>query len=238
MRSLLFISLILCYSELLLCQESTVNINYEGKDFFRLKHAWKAQWITHPTETTLDYGVFLFRKTFSLTDVPSEFIIHVSADNRYRLYVNGQYVCYGPAIGDINHYRYETVNISKWLKKGMNCIAAEVVNFGEYRRAAQQTFQTGFILQTYAGELDLNISTGISDWKVKRNYAYTCIPFTSDSLQAYYAAGPGEKINAALYPWGWNETNFNDQDWPAPRKCTVEFAVGRGFLYGPGRSPL
>jgi len=213
-------------------QESQVNINYDGKDFFRLKHAWKAQWITHPTESTLDYGVFLFRNTFSLTYVPSEFIVHVSADNRYRLFVNGQYICYGPAIGDINHYRYETIDISKWLKTGMNSIAAEVVNFGEYRRAAQQTFQTGFILQTDAGGLDLNISTGLSDWKVIRNNAYSCIPFTPDSLKAYYAAGPGEKINANLYPWGWNETGFDDSAWLSPKKCTVEFAVGRGFLYG------
>ena len=232
MRTILILALFLFLLKSGTAQESKVDVNHEGKDFSMLKHAWKAQWITHPTAPTLEYGVFLFRKSFNLENLPSEFVVHVSADNRYRLFVNGQYICYGPALGDINHYRYESINIAKYLKKGANSIAAEVVNFGEYRRAAQQTFQTGFILQTDAGGLDLKLSTGIGEWKVLRNNAYTYIPFTSDSLRSYYAAGPGEKIDAELYPWGWKETNFDDSAWLAPKKCTVEFAVGRGFLYG------
>ncbi len=214
-------------------QESKVHINHEGKDFQKLKHAWKAQWITHPTESTLDYGVFHFRRSFDLAKRPEEFLIHISADNRYRLFVNGTYVTYGPAVGDINHYRYESIDISELLRAGKNVIAAEVVNFGEYRRAAQQTFQTAFILQAESEAIpDLNIDTGTSPWKVMKNSAYTNIPFTSDSLGAYYAAGPGERVDAALYPWGWNKINFDDTHWQDPKPGTVEFAVGRGFLYG------
>ncbi len=214
-------------------QESDVSINHEGKDFQKLKHAWKAQWITHPSESTLDYGVFHFRKNFDLNEVPGTFLIHISADNRYRLYVNGKYLTYGPAIGDIDHYRYESIDIAEFLQTGKNVIAAEVVNFGEYRRAAQQTFQTAFILQAECEKLpDLDINTGSAAWKVRKNQAYTCIPFTSDSLGAYYAAGPGEKVDASLYPWGWKEISFDDSSWRDPKAGTVEFAVGRGFLYG------
>ena len=99
-------------------------------------------------------------------------------------------------------------------------------------RAAQQTFQTGFILQEDSERSNLKINTGNSDWKVIKNKAYECIPFTSDSLHSYYCAGPGEKINADLYPWGWNDAAFDDSGWLTPKKCTVEFAVGRGFLFG------
>jgi alpha-L-rhamnosidase len=216
----------------LFSQESPVDINYEGKDFTKLKHAWKAQWITHPTESTFDYGVFIFRKTFDLDNQPARFIVYISADNRYRLYVNGKYVSYGPALGDLNHYRYETIDIAKYMVRGKNCISAEVINFGEYRRAAQQTFQTAFILQCDESLTGLNINTGLSDWKVIRNKAYECIPFTSDSLGAYYCAGPGEKIDAGQCPWGWKEIGYDDSGWLKPKKATVEFAVGRGFLYG------
>ena len=44
-------------------QESDVKVNHEGKEFTQLKHAWTSQWITHPTESTLDARKFLFRRT-------------------------------------------------------------------------------------------------------------------------------------------------------------------------------
>src|SRR5277367_4140144 len=58
---------------------------------------WKAKWIAHPSAPGNDFGVFHFRKIFSLDENPSSFIINISADNRYRLFVNGVSVCTGPA---------------------------------------------------------------------------------------------------------------------------------------------
>ncbi len=214
-----------------LSQESRVKINYQGKNYTQLKHAWTAQWITHPSASTLDYGVFLFRKNFLLDSLPDSFIIYISADNRYRLYVNGRFVCRGPAEGDLFHWRYEKLNIAPYLKKGKNILAAEVINSGEYRKAAQQTFQTAFILQGDKSNC-VNVNTGNTPWKVIRNKAYHSIPFTPDSLKAYYAAGPGDLVDGIQYPWGWQRPDFDDSDWLLPKKATVEFAVGRGFLYG------
>ena len=34
------------------------------------------------------------------------------------------------------------------------------------------------------------------------------------------------------HPWGWKNVDFDDSDWLEPKLGTVEFAVGRGFLYG------
>ena len=213
-------------------QESKVKINHQGKAFTMLKHAWTAQWITHPKASTLDFGVFHFRRNFTLDLAPEKLIVHISADNRYRFFVNGQYVCDGPARGDINHWRYETVDIAQYLKVGKNTLAVEVVNFGEFRHAAQQSFQTAFILQGPEGFLpDLNTSKN-SEWKVTKNKGYDFIPFVSDSVGGYYAAGPGDIMDANQYPWGWNQTQYNDSQWFPPRAAMVEFAVGRGFLFG------
>lgn len=225
-----FIILIIFFAPLLIAQESNVKINYEGKEFTKLKHAWTAQWITHPYESTLDYGVFLFRKKFTLDKIYEKFIIYISADNVFKLFVNGEFILRGPARGDINNWRYETIDISKYLKIGENVIASEVVNFGEFRHGAQQTFQTAFILQSDT-EIDLNTNKN-SGWKVAKNYAYHFIPFTSDSLGGYYVAGPGDKIDFTKYPINWNHIDFDDSDWSNPRSATVEFAVGRGFLFG------
>ena len=42
-----------------------------------------------PGEPANVYGVYHMRKTFELDEVPSRFIVHVTADNRYKLYLNG-----------------------------------------------------------------------------------------------------------------------------------------------------
>ncbi|MCK5781955.1 MAG: alpha-L-rhamnosidase N-terminal domain-containing protein [Flavobacteriales bacterium] len=211
--------------------ESRVTINGSGKDIDLLKYTWKAQWITHPSESTLDYGVFLFRHDFNLEAEIEEFNIFVSADNRYRLFVNGERVSYGPSIGDPSHQRYETVDISKQLKVGENVIAAEVVNFGEYKNVSQVSVQTAFILQGDRNS-KLDINTGSADWKVVKNKAITAINITSEMMEAYYAAGPCDRIDAKEYPWGWNELNFNSENWLKPKSAITEFAAGRGFIYG------
>ena len=52
-----------------------------------------------PGEPANVYGVYHMRKTFELDEVPSRFIVHVTADNRYKLYLNGRFVSLGPARG-------------------------------------------------------------------------------------------------------------------------------------------
>lgn len=73
-----------------------------------LAQSWKAQWIAHPDGPRREFGVFHFRKTFTLAAAPSHFVIHASGDNRYELFVNGVRVLEGPARGDLMHWRYET----------------------------------------------------------------------------------------------------------------------------------
>jgi hypothetical protein len=58
---------------------------------------WNARWISCPGVPLRAYGVYHFRKTLELADKPEHFIIHVSADNSYILYVNGTEIGRGPA---------------------------------------------------------------------------------------------------------------------------------------------
>ena len=46
---------------------------------------WNASWIEAPNVPGTTYGVYYFRKSIDLTVKPATFIIHVSADNRYKL---------------------------------------------------------------------------------------------------------------------------------------------------------
>src|SRR5436190_3258358 len=112
-----------------------------------LHKKWDAYWIAVPNTAPHNYGVYHFRKKIPLDQKPSSFIIHVSTDNRYKLYVNDTLISFGPARSDIYNWNYETVDIAQYLQQGNNILAAIVWNFGEERQEAQISWQTAFILQ-------------------------------------------------------------------------------------------
>src|ERR1035437_7687145 len=178
-----------------------------------VNHAWHAQWITHPEGPRREFGVFHFRKTFTVDTVPQHFVIHVSGDNRYELLVNGKRVLAGPARGDLNYWRYETLDIAPYLAAGKNLLAAVVWNFAEVAPLAQITSETGLIVQgdTRAEEV---VNTGDS-WKVYKSRAVKPIPMDERTLGNFVAVGPGEQVDAAQYPWGWETAGFDDSGWVA-----------------------
>jgi hypothetical protein len=50
--------------------------------------------------------------------VPSRYVVHVSADQRFVLHVNGRRVGSGPSRGDILFWRFETFDLAPFLKPG------------------------------------------------------------------------------------------------------------------------
>ena len=51
---------------------------------------WPASWIASPNVPGGVPGVFHFRREISLSSVPAHFWVHLSADNRFLLHVNGK----------------------------------------------------------------------------------------------------------------------------------------------------
>jgi alpha-L-rhamnosidase len=192
-----------------------------GQDL--LRRTWTAKWIAAAGAPPNDYGVYHFRRTVNLPAKPERFLVHASGDNRYQLFVNGARVAFGPARGDLFHWRYETLDVAAHLKPGPNVFAAIVWNFGEMAPEAQVTLQTGFLLQGDSAA-ERAIDTGTT-WKSLRNAAYSPIEFTSGQMHGYYVAGPGDRVAAARYPWGWETEAFDDPAWPAAAVLGV--AAGR-----------
>lgn len=202
---------------------------------------WNAQWITHPTESALNYGVFQFRKSFDLTAVPAEFIIHISADNRYRLFVNGQAVCFGPARCDLGHWFYESIDIAPFLKQGKNLLAAIVWNFGEDKPWAQFTLKTALIVQGNSAAEQIVNTNG--SWNVFKNKAY--MPAAADAketLGQFIVVGPCDRVDGSQYPWNWENIAFNDESWSKAKTIDVGHPRGVGtdinWVLTPRRIPM
>jgi alpha-L-rhamnosidase len=186
---------------------------------------WSARWITAPGATRTEFGVYHFRRGLTLPAKPSSFVVHVSGDNRYQLFVNGVRVSEGPARGDTHHWAYETVDLAPQLKAGQNILAAVVWNFGPDAPLAQNTNETGFLLQ--GDNAPERVADTGAQWKAAIDQAYTPIPVRMGrDVSGYYVVGPGERVDAAKYPWGWETAAFDDSAWAAAR--VIEQAAPRG----------
>ncbi|MDR1161051.1 MAG: alpha-L-rhamnosidase N-terminal domain-containing protein [Tannerellaceae bacterium] len=175
---------------------------------------WGARWIALPGEPANVFGVYHFRKSFELEKAPETFIIHVSADNRYKLYINGTFVSLGPARCDIYNWNFETVDLSPWLKEGKNTLAAVVWNYAEKKPVAQISFnQTGFILQ---GNTDAEgVVNTDTTWLCTKNKGYSS--WEKGAVLGYFVVGPGELLDSAAYPWGWELPEYDDSAWVKAR---------------------
>jgi alpha-L-rhamnosidase len=199
---------------------------------------WKAVWITGPGENIniwsaippdelTQYEVLKFRKSFDLPNKPASFVVHVSADNRYKLYVNGTLVSLGPARGDLTHWNYETVDIAQYLNAGKNAIAALVWNEGAARPEAQISLMTAFILQ---GKSDTEsvVNTDAS-WKVMRDEGY--VPMRPRT-HGYYVTGQDEFITMSKTIKGYEVAGYDDTNWKKPR--TMHQGIPKGvFTFAP-----
>jgi alpha-L-rhamnosidase len=173
-----------------------------------LSKPWTAKWISYPDNSNSEYGVYLFRKDFFIHTKPDKFIVHVSADNRYKLYVNGVYVCNGSARSYLYKWNFESIDISSFLHAGKNTISSVIWNFAEQRPVAQISGQTGFIIQ---GNTKVeSIINSDTSWVVFKDIAYKPLPV---NIHQYYVVGPGEEFKCEKHPWKWMDMDFNTSGW-------------------------
>lgn len=185
---------------------------------------WTATWITLADADAEAAGMYLFRKSFDLDTAPSEFKIRISADNRYKLYVNGTLSSVGPNWGDIKHWNYQTVDISSHLKPGKNTIAVQVWNEADLRAVAQFSFKTALIVQGESAMAKV-IDTDKS-WKVLEDTSYTPL---KQYIRGYYAAGAGDFMDMNKAVGNWKSQDFDDSAWINADTVFESVAQGFGF---------
>ena len=129
-------------------------------------------WIKENRPDDGQTGVYYFRKILSLAEKPEKAVVKISADSRYRFFVNGQSVAFGPCKGDGEVWYYEEVDLAPWLQAGENCLAAVVVHFSPLSRGNVSVWRTatpGFYLNgkivSTGDEQDLKVD---ATWRAVR----------------------------------------------------------------------
>ncbi len=205
-----------------------------------LQKQWNAYWITVPGEQPNAYCVYLFRKNIDLPAKPASFVIHVSADNHYKLFVNEKLVSLGPARGDLTHWNFETVDIAPFLQAGKNIVAAQVWNEAGWRPEAQISLRTGFIIQG-ATDAEQMLNTN-NEWKCIKDSSYKPIKV---SLATYYVSGPGEQIDMNIHIRNWDKNDYNESVWKkaqnifrgSPKNIQGPYGTPEGWLLVPSGIP-
>jgi len=181
-------------------------------------------WITHPEfagKAGAKPVTLQFRRDLVLKAVPRTVMIKVSADSRFRLYVNGRGVAQGPARGDLQHWRYATINLAPFLAKGRNRIAAEVWNDGAVGAAAQVSNRTAFLISA-ADKAGALIETG-RQWRTRVDPSHSVssgfVQFYSqlkDFKNHYYSASPPETLDGTKRDWNWLTAESGPTGWVQP----------------------
>ncbi len=165
-----------------------------------------AKWIWYPSERTLQNSVFMFRKSFHLERVPSSAKGWILADSRYKLYVNGEYVQFGPAPFDPRQPEADPVDITPFLRSGENVIGAEILYYG-IGEGTWPIGKPGFIVN-----IGLDYSEDIltdDSWMVSLAESWRPGQYKRWYLRAFQ-----EEFDARKYPYGWKNSEFDlNEDW-------------------------
>ena len=99
----------------------------------------------------------------------------VSADSRYRLFVNGRRVQWGPAPCDPRSYEADPLDLTRWLVPGRNVIGVEVLYYG-HGDGTWPFGKPGFLMALRVEEPGGRVSEILSDetWRVCLDRAHRC----------------------------------------------------------------
>jgi alpha-L-rhamnosidase len=217
----------------LFCVCATMGLSIIGAQQQSQPALGKAQWITSASGPQRDLAILHFRKTVGLPAQPAHFIVNVSADNQFLLYVNGERVGSGPSRSDLAHWRYETYDLAPFLRKGSNVIAATVWNFATHAAVAQMTDRIGFLM--HGNSEQERLADTDSTWEAEVETGISVL--ASNPPGSYYAAEPGMVMDGCKFDWYWAIGSSEHGDsWS--KAVPISRAALRGERDGPNNWQL
>lgn len=183
--------------------------------------AWRAVWIAPAGVSEQKNVFFRARRSWTLGNVPRECLLHVAAESRYRVYVNGLEVGLGPVRGTRMVTFYDSYEISNLLRIGENWIAIAVHSPNQYTFKAAP-LQPGVLIQIGDGE---QVASDVS-WEVQ-----SAADWRQDVRMYTFQIGFLEWHDLSLEPEGW-QIGADGAEWQTAIALSVDEKLGGKALRG------
>lgn len=164
--------------------------------------------------TSSETEILYFRKQFLYTDRMARCVLRISADSRYRLYINGELVLFGPCKGSEYRWYYETLDITEELQEGINQIAVKVLHYpitGENLSVSRSPY--GMLIceaACYDEQDELLVSIGTDEsWLCQKDAS---LSFRAGEYNTMFLGGT-EQTCGELRPFGWETLDHDDSQW-------------------------
>lgn len=183
-------------------------MGYEDKTNWIWCDSWEGKDLEIPR-------IVLFRCVIEIKNKPVNGKICISADTRYKLYINNCFVQVGPCKGDRQVWFFDTIDITSYVRTGENVIAVAVLRYPEhpekgnhsmFRTATPGLYITGMILDENGDMYDFS---GSDKWKYKKNESVSLIK--EEQHFAPLIVHENAKGDERLF--GWTGDFYDDHDW-------------------------
>ncbi len=176
---------------------------------FPRRDDWSANWIWCEGDNRPRNFNLYARKSFELGFAPAKASIRITADSRYKLYINGVFVGRGPVKSDPHRQSYDTYDIKDFLVKGQNTFAVLVHHIGQ-GTYGYMPGRAGLL-----AEADIILEDG--NRKIVTDDTWRVLPaeaWTSAGGRLSQRLGWQEVFDANLEPKDWTAVKFKDAKWP------------------------
>ncbi|MBQ5771717.1 MAG: VanZ family protein, partial [Clostridia bacterium] len=132
----------------------------------------------------------------------------ITADDYYKLYINGVYVAQGPAPGYPSRYYVNRIDVLKYLRSGENVIAIDLY----YQGLNNRVWVSGDLRQGFMCELHVD---GKVILRSDEHFHYMKSASYVDKAETGYRTQFTEHFDLRNEPKGWKDIGFDDFMWTA-----------------------
>lgn len=147
----------------------------------------------------------LFRREFD-TEATEGAVIYITADDYYKLWINGEFAGMGPAPSYTFRYNYNKIDISPYLKPGRNVIAVHTY----YQGLINRVWTSGDNLHMFCCALDIG---GRRVLESDKSWKYACHTGYSHLGTTGYKTQFRERYDAGAPEVGFEHPCFDDSGW-------------------------